>query len=64
MQQTYNFFTIMPSICGEKSDYSPQTCGEYASYSQRVGQIDELTSRQVNKLLVDRVNKRQSNIRT
>jgi len=41
VQQTYNFFAIMPSLCGEKSNYSPQTCGEYASYSQRVRQGDE-----------------------
>jgi len=41
MQQTYNFFAITPSLCGEKNDYSPQTCGEYASYSRRVGQVDE-----------------------
>jgi len=41
VQQTYNFFAITPSLCGEKNDYSPQTCGEYASYSLRVRQVDE-----------------------
>ena len=37
----------MPSLCGEKNDYSPQTCGEYASYSRCLRQVDEWTSRQV-----------------
>ena len=57
MQQTYNFFAIMTSVCGEKSSYSPQTCGEYAFYSWYVGWVDEWTSGRVNQLFVDRVSK-------